>query len=82
MAVGPRIILRPQRKAEAVVSLKARVITVVDTAAREHQAGESPLCLFLIVRRKRNLAGAVFDTGEFTKGPLEGVERSDYRKTV
>jgi hypothetical protein len=82
VTVGARVVLCPQRKAEPVVSLVARVVAVVDAAAGEHEAGEGELRSILIISRKRNIAGGVFDAGIFTKGASEGVERDDHGKAA
>ncbi len=74
--VRARIILRPERKAMAVVALKTRIVAVIlGSAAREHEAREGPLGGHLVIRRKRKVV--VFDGGVFTPGLLESVRDAE-----
>ena len=71
MAVGARIILGPERKAEPVVALKPRIVTV-QRAPGKHEAREHPFGRHLRVGRQGKVV--VFDGGVFAEWLLESMQ--------
>jgi hypothetical protein len=73
MAVGTRVVLRPQGHAQPEIAIEAAAITIIP-AARKHQARKGEFGLFLSVRR--SLERIVFNTWILPEWLLERVKRT------
>src|SRR5690349_8729499 len=74
MTIGAGVVLRPQRQAVAVVTLKSRIVPVHRPPAGVHQSGEGPLGWNLVIGGKRKVV--VFDGWVFAPRFLETIHHA------